>query len=149
MLKKIEKIGRFKLWEAQRDYLWKKHSLDYLFWECTLTCNFSCKHCGSRAEKHAYQGELTTEEIKKVFREVAHDFDAKKITIAVTGGEPLLRKDLFEVMKYAKELGFSWGMVTNGFLIDENIIGKMKEAGMESIDISIDGIGEFESNVSI
>ena len=48
--------------------------------------------------------------------------DATQILINVTGGEPLVRKDLFEVMKYAKSLGFEWGMTTNGILLDDENI---------------------------
>ena len=91
-----------------------------LFWECTLTCNAKCKHCGSSAETKKYDGELTTEEIKNAFKQIADDMDASKILINVTGGEPLVRKDLFEVMEYATcELGFHWGMTTNGIQIND------------------------------
>ena len=114
-----------------------------LFWECTLTCNAKCKHCGSSAENKKYDGELSTEEIKNAFKQIANDMDSSKILINVTGGEPLVRKDLFEVMKYAsKELGFHLGMTTNGMLLtDENIL-KLKKANMETISISIDGLRE-------
>jgi radical SAM protein with 4Fe4S-binding SPASM domain len=61
----------------------------------------------------------------------------------VTGGEPLLRQDLFEVMKYAHSLGFGWGMVTNGLLVTEDIVAKAKDAGMQTVDISIDGLGKI------
>ena len=142
MLKEALKLGMQKLWTLQREDLRQKHQLTYLFWECTLNCNFFCAHCGSRAGRKTHTDELSTEEIKKVFSDVAHAYNAKKITIAVTGGEPLMRKDLFEVMGYASQLGFPWGMVTNGFLVTEDKVRQMKEAGMKSIDVSIDGIGE-------
>ena len=80
--------------------------------------------------------------IKKTFKEIAEDYDSKKIMIAVTGGEPLIRKDLFEVMGYANGLGFPWGMVTNGYLVDKQVTRKMKETGMSSIVVSIDGLGK-------
>lgn len=142
MLKKIYKLGRQQLWLWQRDYLREKHELKYLFWECTLNCNFKCKHCGSRAGEGLIQETLTTSEIKKAFLNIAEHFDAKKITIAVTGGEPLLRQDLFDVMKYADSLGFKWGMVTNGFLINKDIVLKAQDANMQTVDVSIDGIGK-------
>ncbi len=114
-----------------------------LFWECTLSCNANCKHCGSSAEKRKYEGELTTEEIKTAFKQIANDMDASKILINVTGGEPLVRKDLCEVMEYAtNELGFRWGMTTNGILLTEENIQKLKKANMETISISIDGLEE-------
>lgn len=143
MLKKILKLGQQRLWLIHREYLREKHELKYLFWECTLNCNFHCKHCGSYTGKEAITEVLGTKEIKNAFYNISENFDAKKITIAVTGGEPLLRKDIFEVMEYASSLGFKWGMVTNGFLVTEEIVKKMERAGMKTIDISIDGIGDI------
>lgn len=146
MLKKALKLGRQQLWLMHRDYLREKHELKYLFWECTLNCNFKCKHCGSRAGGAFVQETLSTSEIKKAFLDVAQNFDAKKITIAVTGGEPLLRKDLFEVMKYASSLGFKWGMVTNGFLVNQETVKKAQDANMQTVDVSIDGIGKMHDD---
>ncbi|MBD3360964.1 radical SAM protein [Candidatus Peregrinibacteria bacterium] len=143
MLKKILKLGRQKLWLSHREYLREKHELKYLFWECTLNCNFKCKHCGSRAGENVFKEVVSTEEIKSAFLDIATAFDANKITIAITGGEPLLRKDLLKVMKYASSLGFRWGMVSNGSLITEKVVEKAKSAGMGTVDISIDGIGEI------
>jgi radical SAM protein with 4Fe4S-binding SPASM domain len=142
MLKKIIKLGRQKIWTIHRDYLIDKHELKYLFWECTLNCNFKCKHCGSSAGEKPIEETLLIEDIKKVFFDVANKYDSRKITIAVTGGEPLMRKDLFEVMGYASSLGFRWGMVTNGSLINDKIVQKMKNSGMKTIDVSIDGLGD-------
>ena len=84
----------------------KLHPLRYLFWEATLDCNFYCKHCGSSAGRKKFKGELNTKQIKKAFADIASKHNAKDITIAVTGGEPFIRKDLFEVMTYASKLGF-------------------------------------------
>ncbi|MCJ7740596.1 radical SAM protein [Candidatus Microgenomates bacterium] len=114
-----------------------------------MNCNFYCKHCGSNAGRKTIKGELTVDEIKKTFRTIAEDFNPKDIMVAVTGGEPLVRKDLFEIMTYVNHLGFNWGMVTNGFLVNKEIVKKMKESGMKTIVVSIDGIGrkhdEFRS----
>lgn len=141
MLKKIYKLGELTLLKNARDELRKKHELVDLFWECTLTCNAKCKHCGSSAEKKKYEGELTTEEIKSAFKQIANDMDASRILINVTGGEPLVRKDLCDVMEFAsKELGFQWGMTTNGILLNDENIEKLKKANMETISISIDGL---------
>ncbi len=143
MLKKIVKQAHLKTSNWRREMMRKNHVLNYLFWECTLNCNFFCKHCGSSAGKKVYKDELTTKQIKDTLKEVAEHYNAKKIMLAITGGEPLLRKDLFEVMGYAHhDLGFNWGLVTNGFLVDENIVKKMKDSGMSSVVVSIDGIGK-------
>ena len=140
MLKNIYKLGELTLLEKYKKYEREKHTLIDLFWECTLTCNAKCKHCGSSAEKKKYDGELSTDEIKSAFKQISNDMDASRIFIGVTGGEPLVRKDLCEVMEYAtNELGFHWGMTTNGILLNENI-EKLRKANMETISISIDGL---------
>ena len=66
----------------------------------------------------------------------------RTIMVAVTGGEPLVRKDLFDVMGYASGLGFKWGMVTNGMLVDHDVIEKCRKAGMSTVTVSIDGLKE-------
>ena len=143
MLKKIYKLGELTLMKNYKEQERNKHTLIDLFWECTLTCNAKCKHCGSSAEKKKYDGELSTDEIKSAFRQIANDMDASKILINVTGGEPLVRQDLCEVMEYAtNELGFRWGMTTNGILLNDENIEKLKKANMETISISIDGLEE-------
>ena len=143
MLKEIYKLGELTLMKNYKEQERNKHTLIDLFWECTLTCNAKCKHCGSSAEKRKYEGELTTEEIKAAFKQIANDMDASKILINVTGGEPLVRQDLCEVMEYAtNELGFRWGMTTNGILLNDENIEKLKKANMETISISIDGLEE-------
>lgn len=143
MLKKIYKLGELTLMKNYKEQEREKHTLIDLFWECTLTCNAKCKHCGSSAEKKKYDGELTTEEIKSAFKQIANDMNASKILINVTGGEPLVRQDLCEVMEYAtNELGFHWGMTTNGILLNDKNIEKLRKANMETISVSIDGLQE-------
>lgn len=141
MLKKIYKLGELTLNKNYKKQQIQEHKLIDLFWECTLTCNANCKHCGSSAEKKKYDGELTTDEIKSAFKQIANDMNSSEILINVTGGEPLVRSDLCEVMEYAtNELGFHWGMTTNGILLTKENIEKLKKANMETISISIDGL---------
>jgi radical SAM protein with 4Fe4S-binding SPASM domain len=144
MLEKIIKEGELKVWSLYRDQLRNEHKLKYLFWECTLRCNFFCKHCGSNAGviDSKSKPELSTGEIMKAFEQIAKNFNPKEIFIYVTGGEPLVRSDIFEVMERVNKLGFSWGMVTNGFLVNQDIITKMRNAGMSSVVVSIDGLKE-------
>ncbi len=146
MLKKFLKYWRNQVWLKHRDILIQKSELKYLFWEATLNCNFLCKHCWSNAwEKHIKET-LSTQEIKNAFLDISNNFDSKKITIAITWWEPLLRKDLFEVMEYASSLWFYWWMVTNWYLINENLIEKMKKSWMKTIDISIDWLEKNHDN---
>ena len=141
MFNKIRKLGELTLLEKIKDEELQRHTLIDLFWECTLSCNAKCKHCGSSAENKKYDGELSTEEIKNAFKQIANDMNANMILINVTGGEPLVRQDLCEVMEYAtRNLGFHWGMTTNGILLNDENIEKLKKANMETISISIDGL---------
>lgn len=141
MLKDIIKYGEAEVTYKNKQLLAEKPILYNLFWETTLRCNAKCKHCGSRAgENLKIQEELTTEEIKNALQIVANKYDARKILLNITGGEPLVREDLFEVMDYATNLGYNWGMTTNGILINDNVIQKMKDTKMATISISLDGM---------
>ena len=141
MLKNIMKYGEAEVTYKTKQLLAEKPKLYNLFWETTLRCNAKCKHCGSKAgENIELQEELTTEEIKNTLQSIANKYNANEILLNITGGEPLVRQDLFEVMEFAKNLGYHWGMTTNGILIDDNIIGKMKQNGMSTIAISLDGL---------
>lgn len=114
-----------------------------LFWEATLECNAFCEFCGSKCGEYSVRQlkdeEVSAEVLCNCLGEIAKAYDPHSIMLNVTGGEPLLRQDLFDVMTFAVELGFSWGMVTNGSLIDEHVVKKMKESGMKTISISLDG----------
>lgn len=116
-----------------------QYPLKNLFWECTLRCNAFCAFCGSRCGEVRSQ-ELTTEEILFAFRDIAAKMDPRTIMINVTGGEPLLRSDLFQVMAQCSAMGFPWGMVTNGMLITPEVISQMQKAGMKTISVSLDGL---------
>lgn len=139
-MKRLLKPIQQRMWRSYTAGAAKLHELTYLFWETTLRCNLSCRHCGSNcAPNSALPGELTTDEVKAAFDTIAEDFDTKKITVAVTGGEPLLRPDVFEVASHFAKQGMRWGMVTNGLLITDRVIELMKASGMGSIAISLDG----------
>ncbi|MBQ5310851.1 MAG: radical SAM protein [Oscillospiraceae bacterium] len=123
-----------------RDKLRKAPQLRQLFLELTMRCNEHCLHCGSRC------GDVQSEELpvsvyKDLLDKVKRDFE-KLPMLCITGGEPLLRKEIFEIMGYASSLGFVWGMTSNGILIDKDIAHKLYERGMKTISISIDGLEE-------
>ena len=127
---------------AQHDYLLEHPKLTNLFLEVTLRCNAKCEHCGSSCGYDFPKDEISAEDLKRTLLEIHEHYGAKNVFLTVTGGEPLMRKDLFDIMKYAVSLGFRWGMTTNGMLIDEEIIQKYRETNMESISISLDGLKE-------
>lgn len=121
------------------NYSNSKYPVHTLFFEVTSRCNALCDHCGSRCTA-SKKDELSPETFKKVLDSVAENFGTKAIMLNITGGEPLMRKDLFEITGYADSLGFKWGLVTNGMLITDNVISKMKETHMSTITISLDGM---------
>jgi len=143
MLKKAYKLGKLTMLKKYKEKEMKEHCLKEIVWECTLSCNAHCKHCSVNAECKKRTDELTTQEIKDWFKQIAHDMDATKIFINITGGEPLVRKDLCEVMEYAtNELWFHWWMATNGILMNDENIERLKKANLDTISISIDGLEE-------
>ena len=107
----------------------------YVIWDCTRRCNLNCLHCG--AVKENYARELSTEQIKGYLDQ----FAALKVGMfAVTGGEPLLRKDLSEVLFHAWKGGLKTGIATNGFLIDQAAAEWIKTAHVHSVQVSLDGL---------
>ena len=126
---------------AYRHGLYEKPVLKQLFFEFTQNCNEKCFHCGSSCGLSRVEGELEKEEWLAIIDEVAENFKPKPM-LCITGGEPLLYKDFFEVMTYAKNKGFLWGMTTNATLVDTAVARKLKEAGMRTVSVSIDGLPE-------
>ena len=117
-----------------------------LFWEATLRCNAACPFCGSSCGA-APSAEADGETVCRALASLAGAFDPREIMVNVTGGEPLLRKDRFDVMKRVHAMGFPWGMVTNGSLITDETVRQMKDAGMGSISVSVDGLYEAHDSI--
>ena len=109
-------------------------------WNVTRTCNLRCIHCYTDSEAKKYGGELTTEEGKALIR----DLEGFKIpALLFSGGEPLARPDLFELVAHARSLGIRPTLSTNGTLITDETARRIKEAGFTYVGISLDGIGEI------
>ncbi|MBR5343530.1 MAG: radical SAM protein [Oscillospiraceae bacterium] len=121
--------------------LYREPKLRQLFLELTLQCNEHCFHCGSSAGS-APCGQLSLDEYRRILDEVKEDFDIRKLQLCITGGEPLLRPDFFEIMGYAHDLGYRWGMTSNGTLITKEVAHRLAECGMKTVSISIDGLPE-------
>lgn len=112
------------------------HELRMIAWELIRSCNLTCVHCRASSERGPYPGELTTRECFRVMDEIA---TIAKPVIILTGGEPLLRADIFELARYGTEKGFRMVMATNGTLITEENVREMKASGIQRISISLDG----------
>jgi Fe-coproporphyrin III synthase len=108
-----------------------------VIWNLIRRCNLTCKHCYSISADKDFAGELSTDEACAVM----DDLRAFRVPVLIlSGGEPLLRHDIYELGKRAKDMGFYVGLSTNGTLIDERNIGKIAEVGFDYVGISLDGI---------
>ena len=121
--------------------LYRKPDLRQLFLELTLRCNEHCFHCGSNCMPQSGE-ELSVDEYRRILEEVKEDFDLKRLYLCITGGEPLLRPEFFDILGYAHELGYRWGMTTNATLITGEVAHRLAEAGMRTVSVSIDGLRE-------
>ncbi|HZD42792.1 MAG TPA: radical SAM protein, partial [Methanomicrobiales archaeon] len=104
-------------------------------WDFTHRCNLRCIHCYQDAQK-ALPNELDTEEAKRLVEELA---EAGVVIIAFSGGEPLMRKDFLEVAAHAIRNNIYVALATNGTLIDKEMAKRIREAGIEYVEISLDG----------
>ncbi|HEC93061.1 MAG TPA: radical SAM protein, partial [Candidatus Atribacteria bacterium] len=103
-----------------------------IVWDITTRCNLNCRHCYSRDR---YEKELDTEEVLKIIDKLSM---ANVPFIIFSGGEPLLREDLFTILSYATSKGTYVGVATNGTLLDEDVARELKKSGVKMIQISID-----------
>src|SRR3989338_1260921 len=112
--------------------------LKRVYWETTAGCNLRCIHC--RRQDVLTKGspdELTTGQAKQLIDELAQ---IGKPVLILSGGEPLFRKDIFEIARYGKERGLALGIATNGTLVSGKIAASLKEAGIHYAAISLDGV---------
>ncbi len=110
-----------------------------VIWNLVRRCNLTCKHCYSISADRDFPGELSTGEVFTVM----DDLKAFGVPVLIlSGGEPLLRPDIFEISRRAKTLGFYVGLSTNGTLIDARNINAIEAVGYDYVGISIDGMRE-------
>ena len=107
-------------------------------WNCTRTCNLKCMHCYADSDSQKYEGELSTKEAKAFINDL-HEFRVP--VILFSGGEPLIRKDLFDLIEYAGNRKIRSTISTNGTLIDKDVATRIKQSGVGYVGISLDGIG--------
>lgn len=119
--------------------LCQDHPLEQLFWECTLRCNLSCRHCGSDCAKDLSATEMPLEHFLPVLDEIAQHQDPATVMVSTVGGEPLVRGNIVECGREIKRRGFQWGLVTNGYLLDEKMMDALAQAGIDSMAIDLDG----------
>ena len=119
----------------------EEHPLRQLFWESTLRCNVHCLHCGSDCSSSEITPDMPAEDFLRVIdQSVTPHVDPHKVLIIISGGEPLMRKDLAEVGAALKQRGYPWGMVTNGLALTEKRFKELMASGLRSMAISFDGM---------
>lgn len=108
-----------------------------VIWNLVRRCNLTCLHCYSISADIDFPGELSTAEVLGVMG------DLKRFgvpALILSGGEPLLRKDIFEIAERSKALGFYTALSTNGTLIDAPLAGRIARTGFDYVGISLDGL---------
>jgi len=112
-------------------------------WEVTMGCNMRCGHCGSSCEERL-PDELTTDEALSLIDQVA-DLGLKWITLS--GGEPLIREDLPELVQKFASRSVAVNIITNGWLIDSKMAQQLKNSGVSTVAISIDGTEKTHDSI--
>lgn len=119
-------------------YEGKENPRPVVVWNCTRQCNLRCIHCYASAGSQKSPGEMDTAAGKAFIRDLA-DFGVP--VLLFSGGEPLLREDLFELASLAKERGIRLALSTNGTLIEKSEAKEINRLGFAEVGISLDGIG--------
>ncbi|OGT90563.1 MAG: heme d1 biosynthesis radical SAM protein NirJ [Gammaproteobacteria bacterium RIFOXYD12_FULL_61_37] len=108
-----------------------------VIWNLIRRCNLTCKHCYSTSADKTFAGELSGEEVGSVME----DLKAFGVPVLIlSGGEPLMRPDIFDISRRSKAMGFYTALSTNGTLISEDNIGEIASVGYDYVGISLDGI---------
>jgi AdoMet-dependent heme synthase len=116
---------------AQREF-----PLRMIAWEITRNCNLNCRHCRASATRGPYTGELSLTECKGVIDQI---LEFASPTVILTGGEPLLREDIFDIIDYGTEKGLRLVMAINGTLLDEGTASRIQSGGIKRVSLSLDG----------
>ena len=138
----LRKKLALELWRQQDKIARKEHPLKQLFWECTLRCDLKCRHCGSDCKMQSESKDMPKADFLRVLDSIARKTDPHKVFVIITGGEPLMRRDLEECAKSIYDKGFPWGMVTNVLHLTPQRWISLQRAGIHSMTISLDGLQE-------
>ena len=115
----------------------KKYLPRLIAWEVTRSCVLNCVHCRAAAKHGPYAGELNTEECYRFLDDVKSFSDP---IIILTGGEPMMRPDIYDIAKYGTKLGLRMVMAPCGLLVTEELAQKIKDSGIMRVSLSIDGL---------
>ena len=119
------------------------NSRPIVVWNLNNRCNLNCKHCYIEAKDEKEEGELSTQEAKRFIQ----DLGKLKIPVLLfSGGEPLLREDVYELATWADKEGIRPILSTNGTLISQKVAKRLKTSGFKYIGISLDGLEEVHED---
>ena len=138
----LKKKVALELWRQQNKLAAQEHPLRQLFWECTLRCDLKCRHCGSDCKMADASKDMPKEDFLRVLDGIAKKTDPHKVFVIISGGEPLMRKDIEACGAAIYQKGFPWGMVTNALHLTPQRFQGLLKAGMHSMAISLDGLEE-------
>jgi radical SAM protein with 4Fe4S-binding SPASM domain len=106
-----------------------------LSWNVTLKCNLKCSHCYINAKESRLPDELSTDAAKMLIHQIT---EVSRPLLILSGGEPLLREDIYEIIRYGADRGLRMGMGSNGMLIDDEVTKRLEDAGMGTVAVSLD-----------
>lgn len=131
----MAEIDKQEARSKKQDATLKDAPLRMIAWELTGSCNLRCLHCRASAVDRPLPNEFTTEESFKLLDDIV---SFAKPVIILTGGEPLLRKDVFDIARYGTEKGLTMTMGSNGTLITPEVAQKIKESGIKRVAVSLE-----------
>lgn len=112
----------------------------WIAWEITRRCNLRCVHCRSSSEAEVKgHPDFSTEEAFRVLDDIS---EYAKPVVVLSGGEPLIRTDVFDIARHGAQKGLRMCLATNGTLVTDEICGKIKDSGMKIVSLSLDGSTE-------
>lgn len=114
----------------------KTNELRMVAWEITRTCDLNCRHCRGAAESISYSNELSTEECEQVLKNIS---SFSNPVIILTGGEPMMRDDIYHIARFGTDIGLRMVMAPCGKLLTEDSCKKLLDSGIQRISLSIDG----------
>lgn len=119
----------------------KNRILRLLFWETTIKCNLTCAHCRRLESDEAAFKDLSTDQAKDLIEQLAELGRSQPMmpVLVFSGGEPLCRQDLFELVSMARQVGITPALATNGTLIDKKVAEQIRKSGIVRIAVSLDG----------
>src|SRR3989337_833186 len=112
----------------------------WIAWEITRRCNLRCVHCRSSSELEA-KGHPDFP-LEEAFRVIDDIVSYAQLVVVLSGGEPLIRKDVFEIARYGTDKGLRMCLATNGMLVNDDICEKIKGSGIRIVSLSLDGSNE-------